>query len=192
MKKIKKIKKVAPAPEQKTTEDLLAFIKQDKIETPLKVREKPISYKEIPSKRGMFIEWRKKDNVEDWRGGDFLGFYLNLYVKHVGYEDPDFMRMNTYLFTSERKVVNDCLKMVFRNDRQLFKDYLEYIIPWWISDESFVTPIPYYKSVFTKKTTFLAIFLDSIKKSKKPMSRKELDNHYASSDAWADWLEENE
>jgi hypothetical protein len=187
---MKKIKKEKPIPPKAPVNDLLDFLRADKKEAP--PREKAVNYQTIPSKRPEFRRWRTKD-VEKWKSTDFIGYFLHNYLEIVGEECIDLKRTNKYLFAPEKSMVKRCFELVFNEDPILFKEYIEFIIPWWVSDGSWVSEkIPKFNSVFTQKSTFYATFKASKDAKPKAQSRKELDNHYASADAWSKFLEEDE
>jgi hypothetical protein len=187
---MKKIKKERPVP-ARTTNDLLDFLRADKKEVK-EPREKAINYQSIPSKRPEFRRWKRKD-IEQWKSTDFIGYFLYKYLETVGEECIDLKRTNKYLFAPEKSTVKRCFEVVFNSDTVAFRDYIDFIIPWWVSDESWVSEkIPKFNSVFTQKSTFYSTFKTSKTVKPKGKSRKELDNHYASSDAWAEFLEDDE
>lgn len=187
----KKIKKKVPVkPISTDPKDLLSFIEAEKRETPL--RKKPVSYKNTPSKRPEFKRWQRRRIIENWDSADFLGYYLNKFAEIIGEEDPDFKRANTYKFTKEKQYISKCLKTHFNGDKEKFKEYIDFIIPWWISEDSFVEDLPNIWSVFTyKKGTFVKKFMSeklSLKKNK--FKRKDIDNQFAEKDMWDEYFEE--
>lgn len=196
MKKIKKIKPIAPKTEigeeaLKTTADLLDFIKSTKTES-TRETETSINYRTIPSKRPMFKEWKKID-VSKWKSRDFLGYYLNSYKELMGEEEKGFIRDNRYLFNSEKGYVGKCLKYLFDGNNEEFKEFIDFVIPWWMSDESFVdVKIPNFHAVFTVKPAFRNCYISSKTAKPKAKSRKELDNHFASANAWDSFIEDED
>lgn len=183
-----KIKKKIPKKPTPNTKDLLSFIEAEKKETP--VREKGISYKNIPSRRPEFKRWQKRLDVNNWNSTDFLGYYLNKFVEVIGEEDTDFKRINLYKFTKEKRYVGDCLKTHFNEDNEKFKEYIDFIVPWWISADSFVDSLPSIWSVFTsKKGTFVKKFV-SDKLLPKTTKRKDADNTMADKSSWDEYFDD--
>lgn len=185
---MKKIKKETPIPPVSglgvSTEDLLSFIKAENRE-PMK-KEISISYKNIPSKRGIFRKWKEKE-ITNWSSQDFLGYFLQKHVDILNEECIDFKRANSYTFVPEKKKVKDCLEFVFSGDKEKFKDYIDFILPWWTSSDSWVDDYPKFASIFTQKSTFYSVFVSFKNTKPKKMTRQQLDNHFASSEAWADF-----
>lgn len=179
-------KKIAKKPEDSRS-NLLSFIEAEKTETIIK--EKSINYKNIPSQRPEFRRWKKKTDYEQWKIDDFIGYYLHLFKEIVDDEDVDFKRATAYKFAKERACFNNCLKTHFNGDKEKFKEYIDFIMPWWMSKDSFVDSIPSIWSVFTsKKSTFVKRFVaEKLMPSKN--TRKDVDNHFASSDAWDSYFE---
>lgn len=189
----KKIKKKIPKkPITNDPKDLLSFIEVEKRET--QVREKPISYKNTPSKRPEFRRWQRRHDVKNWDSTDFLGYYLNKFVEIFGEEDADFKRANSYKFTKEKMYIGKCLKTHFGDNKEEFKEFIDFILDWWVSEESFVNDLPSIWRVFTyKKGTFVKIFKSSkLSFKKNKTKRKDIDNIMAEKDAWDSYFEESE
>lgn len=186
---MKKIKKENPVPPKKfeTTNDMLDFIRAESKEAP--PREKAVNYKTIPSKRPEFIRWRKKDS-KDWNMFDFIGYYLSKYIEYFKEEDPDFKKVNSYIFGKERGQVNNCLKTVFSEDKEKMKEYIDFILPWWVSEESWVTDLPSFGAIFTTKGAFYRAFVSAKNAPPKKNNRQQADNHAASWESWKDFEEE--
>jgi hypothetical protein len=182
-----KIKKAVP--KKPTAKDMLSFIEAEKRDTP--AREKAVSYKNTPSKRPEFKRWQGRREVENWNSSDFLGYYLNKFVEIIGEEDADFKRANTYKFTKEKQYLNQCLKTHFNEDKEKFKEYINFIVEWWMSEDSFVDGLPTIWSVFTsKKGTFVKKFIAEKLVPKKKGKRKDVDNQFAGKSAWDSYFEE--
>lgn len=180
-------KKIVKDPESKRN-NLLSFIEADKKE--VTVKDKSVSYKDTPSKRSNFRRWKKIDDFSKWKSDDFIGYYLHLFKEAVGEEDPDFKRANSYKFMKEKNCINNCLKTHFNGDREKFKEYIDFIIPWWMSPDSFPDSVPSIWGVFTSnKGTFVKKFV-SEKLMPKAVKRKDADNKFASSDAWDSYFDE--
>lgn len=188
---MKKIKKENPVPPKiQTTNELLEFLKADKKDAP--PREKAVNYKMIPSKRPEFKKRLKKD-IDNWTGWDFLGYYLQVYIDVIGEEDSNFKRQNSYQFSTERRLIIDCLKLHFNNDKVRFHEFIDFIIPWWRSDDSWIKGedkfLPNYKGIFTTRSNaYYRAFIGAKNAPQKKISRQEADNKAAS---WENWIEED-
>lgn len=132
-----------------------------------------------PSKKPMWVLYKKRD-IEDWVYQDFIGYYINLYKEHTGHEDPEFQ---THLYGTQKIYVVKAFLNVFEGNKVELKKYLGWVIPWIMSEESWVDPVVNFFSVFGKKGPFLKNFqMRDIKKGKSGRSKD--DNHYADKDNW--------
>jgi hypothetical protein len=193
-----KIKKDKPIPPNCTDADkLLSFIKSTKTNYKKNLRDDiksvRISINE-PSKFIKFNKW-KKINIDDWSLDDCIGYYLNKYLEITHIEDCDFKNcIKNRSFIRAENTIGDCLDEFFNNDREELKRYIDFIIPWWISEESFVKELPSFYSIFTsKKRTFIKCFEASkVIKNKVLKKRKDNDSEFTQKDGWHDYLNKGE
>ena len=185
----KKIKKAVPIKPKSKAEDLLSFIRKDK-EEPKPIERKNANTKNKPSQKGIFRQWKRKD-LEEWGAWDWIGYYLTKYKEIVGKEDVDFKgRPVSYKFQKEAAYLKRCKERFFEDEEE-FKEFIDFIIPWWLSKDSFVEGSPSFWSIFTSsKSTFYKKFETRLV-DQKPKSRQELDNHFASNDAWVEYFKED-
>lgn len=193
----KKIKKKVPI-KPKEQNALLDFIRRDNTVNAYREKQnnkensKTFFNPKKPSQIGYFVRWKEKD-IDTWSAYDFLGLYLNLYLEKLDEEDLDFTNFkNTYNFGRERGMINRAKKNHFNGDNKEFKKYIEFIIDWWISEDSFVTGYPTFNSIFTQKAVFVKIYKESklkINAKPKTVKRKDIDNKFAGKDAWDMYFE---
>lgn len=188
-----KIKKTVPL-KPRDTNELLDFIRKDNVIKKEKDLKNYFNNKR-PSQFGYFTKWKNKD-IEEWNNHDFIGFYLYSYLSKVKEEDMDFTgRTKQYTFGKESGMISRCRKMFFEGENEKFKNYIEFIIKWWLSEESFVTGYPTYASIFTTKATFVKIYKESklnINKKVKSVKRKDIDNSFAAKKAWDEYFDGGE
>lgn len=190
--KIKKSIPIRPMSNCKKPDDLLSFIKTDnKRQTRAKRGEKAKIDRSAPSKYPSLIHWKNKD-INEWISNDFLGFYLFVYNENVGEEDVLFIgRTANDVMGKEKGNISRCLKTFFSEDKLELKNYIEYIVKWWISPESFPDSLPSFWSIFGTNGTFVKQYRASklVKKKKVLKNRKEVDNHYADKQNWDNYFE---
>jgi hypothetical protein len=79
---------------------------------------------------------------------------------------------------------------LFFKDNAEVKEYIDYIIKWWMSPTSFPDGLPSIWSLFGNKGTFIKEFKGSkLKKKKVLKTRKEIDNNFASKSTWDNYFD---
>ncbi|MDF2615488.1 MAG: hypothetical protein K0Q47_143 [Sedimentibacter sp.] len=194
MKKIKKAVPIRPVKNCSKPDDLLSFIKTDKKkQTRAKNGERVKIDRSAPSKYPSLTHWKNKE-IDKWISNDFIGFYLFVYNEVVGEEDITFAgRKADDTMGKEKGCLNRCLKNFFLENNNEMKNYIEYIIRWWISPDSFPDSLPSFWSIFGTNGTFVKQYRSTkIIKKKSLKSRKEIDNHYADKQAWDNYFDKED
>lgn len=196
-----KIKKSVPVKPISSGGNLLDFIRQDQKVQAKKDKDKKkddaktFFNSKRPSVIGYFVKWKHK-KIEDWSEADFVGYYLNLYLEKCNEEDIGFCnRKSNYKFYIEKNTIKGFQKLYFENDNIGLKKYIEFMIDWWLRDDSFVDGYPNFNSIFSKKPTFCRIYKEEINKFNKKKvvkKRKDIDNDFASKDIWDSYFEKIE
>jgi len=193
--KIKKKIPIKPVKNCRKPDDIMSFIKSDKAsETRRKKGEHVKIDRNIPSKIPSLTHWKNKD-ICDWSNTDFLGYYLFAYSNNVGSEDTMFIgRKVTDQMGKERGCIERCFEIFFDDNKQNFKDYIDYILKWWLLPDSFPDGLPSIWSVFSDKGIFIKQYQSSkvLKKKKVLKTRKETDNHFAEKSAWDNYFDNKE
>ena len=174
----KKIKKLEPI-KKCDASNLLDFVKQsnkkEKRNTKARVdRNKPST---IPS----LTHW-KHNKLEDWVCTDFLGYYFTQYKEIVGEEDIQFAGIKAgYSFGKERNSIKKCLEVYLCDSNLELKNYIDFIIEWWMSEDSWAKDLPNLGVIFNSGT-FVKIYKGT--KLNKKESRSKLDNKFAEKEQW--------
>jgi hypothetical protein len=187
----KKIKKLEPIKKCTNADALKDFViqenKKQKREPSSKPRKTKIDrYK--PSTIPSLMHW-KENKLKDWCCTDFLGYYLNKYNEIIGEEDIAFVNTKPmYSFGKERNFIKRCLENIFDNDKLDLKKYIDFIIPWWISKDSFTKDLPNLYAIFGAGG-FIKIYRQT---KLKGTSRAKMDNKFAEKDAWDGYFKEKD
>ncbi len=180
-KKIKKTEKVLSC---KDADVLKAFVKQENKKTKRTYKPRKPKPPRKPSEIPSLVYWKEKE-VKDWCATDFLGYYFYKYKKIIKEDDVEFMGISrTYSFGKERGFIKKCLNDFFNSDKKEFKKFIDFILPWWISKESWTKDLPVLNSVFLN-ANFVKAY-----KSSKCKKRNILDNNYADKENWDTHFEE--
>ena len=162
------------------------------------IKEKPIIKKwmKYPSTRIEFNKWQQK-KIDSWNANDFLGFYLNIYCNNLLHEDVQFVINSSAedkAFVKEKTIIKRVLQKKFTNDKKEMRLYIKWIIPWFVSEESWVDGVVKFNSIFSQRTsTFYNEFRKAsnskAKRDKIKFSRRTSDSLYADKSKW-DGVEE--
>jgi len=186
LQKIKKQNPIKPVKNCLSADDIVSFIKTDKKEPKRKGKTGPRTDRSQPSKFPSLSHWKSK-TVDKWTMSDFIGFYLQNYLDAVGKEDSFFIgRPRNDMMSKERSKIESYLKMYFVNNKTELKDYICFIVKWWMTEEAFPDGLPNFNSIFGPRGYFIKEFQNSQIKVKKKVlkKRKEGDANYAEKDIW--------
>jgi hypothetical protein len=188
--KIKKAVPIRPVTKCLNPDDLLSFIKTDKKhQTRAKKGERVKIDRSAPSKYPSLIHWKDKD-ISDWICNDFLGYYLFIYKEIVSEEDITFVgRKADDMMGKEKGCISRCLKNFFLEDKQELKNYIDFIVKWWFSPDSFPDTLPSFWNIFGQNGTFVKQYHSTKLNKKNLKSRKEADNHYADKKTWDNYFD---
>jgi hypothetical protein len=135
------------------------------------------------SKQKRFIKY-KRFGINDWDMDCFLGLYLNLYVDLFGKEDPEFLFPSVEIYKYSA-MIRSTLINVFNNDKQKLKSYIEIIMPWIVSDESWTDKTISFYQIFGKKCCSLVKQFDKIQsQGGKKLTARQQDDYWANHKNW--------
>lgn len=182
----KKIKKTEIIKKCTNANMIKDFIQQENKKEPRKPRTRIDRSK--PSTIPSLIHWKEK-KLKDWCCTDFLGYYLNKYKEIVGEEDIQFVGLKSgYGFGKERGAIKKCLELFLENSNLELKKYIDFIIPWWISEDSWAKDLPNLFALFCSGA-FVKIYKQTKFKTKN-VTRSKVDNKFSNKEEWDKYFEE--